>query len=259
MAQFTRMLISSFHLTNGRLITSLVLCYLRFGLVCKKRHRFAQYLLKKCSNAFVQSAVNARRQGDENTNSSVVAEAMKVLANIPYGHQILDCSLPTVTKCLNVYKTLSAIHSTMFRRLSHFTDQLYEVELVKTQTEREKPVIIGFLIYNTPNRECCNFTTSSSKSFVTLTNMDNLKWTQTPSTWLRRRNFGTPYLLQKARQVECDAFGRLHGHYCSQCNIFFSECVATHTRNTVRGNQVTLRKNLDVQKCCIYAVKPIVA
>ena len=75
------MLISSFILTNGTIITPLLLFYVQLGLVCEKIRRFVQYTPRNCFDDFVQSAVNARRQGDENPNSSVVVETMKVLAN----------------------------------------------------------------------------------------------------------------------------------------------------------------------------------
>ena len=38
----------------------------------------------KCFKYFVHSAVDARREGDENPNSSVVAETMKILARSSY-------------------------------------------------------------------------------------------------------------------------------------------------------------------------------
>ena len=97
MAQPTRMLISSFVLTIGTIITPLFLFYFKRGLVCKKTHRFVQYTPRECFNNFVQSAVDARRQGDENPNSSVVAETMKLLANSSYVCQIMDRSRHTVT------------------------------------------------------------------------------------------------------------------------------------------------------------------
>ena len=81
MVQPRRMLISSFTLINGTNITPLLLFYLKLGLVFKKIHRFVQYTPKKCFDNLVQSAVDARRQGDENPNSSAVAETMKLLAN----------------------------------------------------------------------------------------------------------------------------------------------------------------------------------
>ena len=99
MVQHRRMLISSFILTNDTIITPLLLFYLKRGLVCKEIHRFVQYTPRKCIDNFVQSAVDARRQ-DEYSNSSVVAETMKLLANSSFGYQIIDCSRHTVTKYL---------------------------------------------------------------------------------------------------------------------------------------------------------------
>ena len=114
-SQPRRMLISSFHLKNGTIITPLLLYYLHLGLECTKIHRFVQYTSKKCFSSFVQSAVNARRQGDENPKSSVVAETMKLLANSSYGYQIMDRSRHTVTKYLNDEKTHSANNNKLFK------------------------------------------------------------------------------------------------------------------------------------------------
>ena len=146
MPQPRRMLLSSFILTNGTIITPLPLFYLKLGLVWKKIHRFVQYTPRKCFNNFVHSAVDARGQGDENPNSSVVAETMKLLANSSYGYQIMDRSRHTVTKYLNDEKTHSAINSKLFKRLNHITDQLYEVELVKSEIEQKEPIIVGYFI-----------------------------------------------------------------------------------------------------------------
>ena len=87
MVQLRRMLISSFILTNGTNMNPLLLFYLQLGLVCKKIQRLVQYTPRKSFDNFVQSGVDARRQRDEipNSNSSVVAETMKLLANSSYG------------------------------------------------------------------------------------------------------------------------------------------------------------------------------
>ena len=146
MSQPRRMLISSFHLNNGTIITPLLLFYLHLGFECTKIHQFLQYTPKNCFNSFVQSAVNARRQGDENPKSSVVAETMKLLANSSYGYQIMDRSRHTVTKYLNDKKAHSAINIKLFKRLNFITDQLHEVELVKSEIEHREPIIVGFFI-----------------------------------------------------------------------------------------------------------------
>ena len=81
MSQPQKMVVSCFEFQNGKLITPLLLFYLHLGLVCTKNYCFVEYTPKKCFNKFVQSAVDARRQRDDNPNSSVVAETMKLLAN----------------------------------------------------------------------------------------------------------------------------------------------------------------------------------
>ena len=108
LTQPSRMLIPSNFLANGTIISHLLLFYLYLEQVCKKNHRFVQYTPMKCFSNFVQSAVHARKKGDENPLSSVVAETMKLLANNSYGHQIIDRSRRRVKKCLIDGKTLGA-------------------------------------------------------------------------------------------------------------------------------------------------------
>ena len=141
-----KMLISSYFLENGTLIAPLLRFHLDLRLVCKKIYRFVEYIPVKCFNNFVQSAVNARREGDENPNSSVVAETMKLLANSSYGYQIMDRSRHTVTKFLNDEKTHGAINTKFFKRLNHINDQLYEVELAKAEIGHREPTLVGFFM-----------------------------------------------------------------------------------------------------------------
>ena len=93
MPQPRRMPISSFIVTNGTIITLLLLFYLKLGLVCKKDSPVCSIHSQK---VFWQFRTVCRgcttRQGDENPNSSVVAEAMKLLANSSFGYQIMDRS-----------------------------------------------------------------------------------------------------------------------------------------------------------------------
>ena len=138
------MLISSFHLKNGTLITPLLLFYLQKILVCTKNYRFVEYNPLSCFNSFAQLAVNARREDDKNRISTVVAETMKLLANSSYCYQILDRSRHTVTKYLNVEKTHSAINNITFKRFNHINDSLYEVEMAKAEVEPKNPITVGF-------------------------------------------------------------------------------------------------------------------
>ena len=141
-----RRLISSFKLENGSVITPLFNFYLELGLQCTKNYRFVQYTPRKCFNNFVQSVVDARRGGDENPLSGVVAETMKFLGNSSYGYQIMDRSRHTITKYLNDEKTHKAIDEPLFKRLKTVEKDLYEVELLKSTIEHREPIIVGFFI-----------------------------------------------------------------------------------------------------------------
>ena len=112
----------------------------------QKNYHFAESIPVKCFNKFVQSAVKASREGDQNPNSSVVAETMNLLANSSYGYQIMDRSRHTVTKYLSDEKTHGAINTKFFKRLDHINDQLLEVELAKAEIELREPIIVGFFI-----------------------------------------------------------------------------------------------------------------
>ena len=146
MTQPRRMLISSFHLINGTIITPLLNFYSDFGLECDRIYRFVQYTPMKCFNSIVQSAVDARRKGDENPHSSVVAATTKLLANSSYGYQIMDRSRYSVTKYLIDEKAHKAISSKFFKKLNHLNDNLYEIESVKADVEHKAPIIMGFFI-----------------------------------------------------------------------------------------------------------------
>ena len=95
--------------------------------------------------------MDARRQGDENPNSSVVAETMKLLANSSFGYQIMDCSRHTVTKYLMDEKTDSAINSKMVKRPKHITDQLYDVNSLGQKLTIANQSLWDSLSYNTQN------------------------------------------------------------------------------------------------------------
>ena len=141
-----KLLISSFTLQNGTLITRLLLFYLQFVLVNTKIHCFVEYTPNKCFNSFVESAVEARTHGDENPNLCVFAETRKLLANSSYGYQIIDRSQHTVTKYINDKKTQAANISKNFKKLENVNKSLYEVELAKAQIEHKEPFIVGFFL-----------------------------------------------------------------------------------------------------------------
>ena len=79
-------------LENGTVVTPM---FLELGLQCTKIFRFVQYTLRKPFNNLVQSVVDARREGEENPLSRVIAETLKLLVSYFYGYQIMNRSRHT--------------------------------------------------------------------------------------------------------------------------------------------------------------------
>ena len=260
MPQPRRMLISSFILTNGTIITPLLLFYLKLGLICKKIHLFVQYTPRKCFNIFVQSAVDARRPGDENPNSSVVAETMKLLVNSSYGYQIMDRSRHTMTKYLNDKKTHSAINSKMFTRLNHNADQLYEVELVETEIQHREPIIVGFFILQYAKLRRLELYYNFFKKFYDTDKYEELEM-DTDSLYLALSEENFEDVIVPKKRAEWD---QLRSKDCTDnftanaTDNFSPELAVMSTRNKIRESRVSSKKNLDVQKCCVSVAKHIV-
>ena len=148
-------------------MTLLLLLYLQLSLLCTKIDRLNEYMPEKCLNGFVQSGVVAGRHGEENSNSNIVAETMKLLANSSNSYQFLDSSRHTVTKYLSDKKTRATFNSKLFKKLDHVNRALYEVKLVKTQIEHREPIIVWFFILQYANFEYCNCAAAFSPNSVT--------------------------------------------------------------------------------------------
>ena len=232
-----RMLISSFILTNGTIITPLFLFHLKLGLVCRKIHRFVQYTPRRCFNNFIQSAVDARRQRDKNPKSSVVAETMKLLANSSYGYRIMDRSRHTMTKYLSNEKTHRAINSKMFKRLNHITDQLYEVELVKSEIEQREPIIVGFFISQYSKLRKLEFYYNFFKNFCDTDKFEELEM-DTNSLYLALSEKNLEDVILPEKQAEWD---QLRSKDCTDDftakaidNFFPRTCCNVHKKHDKR-------------------------
>ena len=119
-----KMLISSFKLERGPVITPLLLFYLEKGVILKDVFWFLQYTPRRCFETFVQNVVDARREGDQNRESTVVAETMKLIGNSSYGYQIMDRSRHTNTKYVKGSQVDKFINNRFFKTMNELPSQL---------------------------------------------------------------------------------------------------------------------------------------
>ena len=261
MSQPRRMLKSSFHLKTGTIITPLLLYYLHLVLEYTKNHQFVQYTPKKCFNSFLQSAVDVRRQGDETPDSNVVAETRKFLANSSYVYQIMDRSRHTVTKYLNDKKAHSTNNIRLFKQNNFITDQLYEVELVKSEIEHREQNTVGFFSLQYAKLRMLEFFYNFSEKSCNTEKYEELEMdTDAPYLVLSEENSEAIILPEKGTNGK--QYVRENEQMASlpmQSTIFSQKRVVLLTRSMLRESRDYLKKKLGVPKSCACVAKPIVA
>ena len=185
---------------------------------------------------------------------------MKLLANSSYGYQIMDRSRHTVTKYLTDGKTHSAINSKMFKRLNHIADQLYEVEVVKPEIEHREPIIVGFFILQYAKQRMLEPYYNFFEKFCYTDKYEELEM-DTDSLYLALSEENLEDVILPEKRVEWE---QLRSEDCTDnftanaTDNFSPELAVMFTRNMIRENQASSKKNLDVQKCCVSVAKPIV-
>ena len=208
----------------------------------------------------MQSAVKARRERDENPNSSVVAETMKLLANSSYGYQIMDRSCHTVTKYLNDEKTHGPINTKFLKHLDHINDQLYEVELAKAEIEHREPIIVGCFILQYAKPRMLELYNNFFERFCDVNKFEELEM-DNDSLYLAlserelydciREESKAEWGLLKTEDFKHDFTAN------ATTNVFPRTCC---TKDIKQGKQEPglFKEEFVVRKCCFCAAKPIV-
>ena len=245
-----KMLISSFKLERGPIITPLLLFYLEKRVILRDVFWFLQYTPRHCFQSFVQNVVDARHEGDRNKDSTDVAETMKLIGNSSYGYQIMDRSRHTNTKYVKGPQVNKFINNKFFKSLNELPQEIFEVELNKTRINHKEPIIVGLFIlqyakltmlqlkYNffssfcDPNEyELIEMDTDSLYMALSEEKFDKIIRPEMQSLW---------YWM---RQSDCsDNFA------ANSSSNFSRENVATSMRILTREPQACSKKNLDAQK-----------
>ena len=254
-----RMLISSFKLENGTVITPLFNFYLELGLQCTKIYPFVQYTPPKCFSNFVQSVVDARREGDENPLPAVVAETLKLLGNSSYGYQIMDRSRHTITKYLNDEKTHKAINESLFKRLNTVEKDLYEVELLKSTIEHREPIILGFFILQYAKLRMLELYYNFFDEFCDLNKFEELEM-DTDSLYLALAEENLYDYIKPDKRTAWEKMrendSRDSFKADAKSNFFPRTCCI---KSMINWSRDFLMKNLDVQKCYVCVARHIAA
>ena len=179
----------------------------------------------------------------------------------------MDRSRHSVTKYLNdekthrARKTHRANNIKLLKRLNFITDQLYEVELVKSKIEHGESIIVGFFLLPCAKLRMLELCYYFFKKFFDTEKYEELEL-DTDSLFLALLEENLEEIILPEKRNECEEYVREIVQIASvrlQRAVFFQEHVVLLTRSMIRESRDCLKKNSGVPKCCACVAKPIVA
>jgi hypothetical protein len=131
------------------LATPLLQWYLNHGMVVNKIYQVVEFQQQRCFKNFVKEVSDARRMGDRDPNTAIIADTMKVIGNSGYGSLIMDKSKHRdINYIQGENETCLKINDPQFRKLDclDMEEQYYELEMAKTVIKLDLPIQLGYFI-----------------------------------------------------------------------------------------------------------------
>lgn len=131
------------------LFSPLLKWYIEHGLLFTRIYEVVEYNKQNCFSNFVEFVTAARREGDKDKSKEVLAALCKLLGKSAFGGSILDC-----TRFLNIIyesgvrEACISVNNPRFLSLTELGDDLYEIELNRSNINMNLPMQIGFAILN---------------------------------------------------------------------------------------------------------------
>ncbi|MCG7866661.1 MAG: hypothetical protein JAY74_09850, partial [Candidatus Thiodiazotropha taylori] len=144
-----RLLVGGMKARQILLATPLLQWYLKHGLVVTKIYQVVEFQQQRCFREFVKEVSDARRQGDADPDTGIIADTNKVIGNSGYGSLIMDKSKHSDVKYVQgENETCLKINDPLFRNLECLDqeEQYYEVEMAKRKIRLDLPIQLGYFI-----------------------------------------------------------------------------------------------------------------
>ena len=167
----------------------------------------------------------------------------------------------TVTKYLNDDKTHSAVNNKLFKRLNFITDQLYQVEIVKSEVEHREPIIVRFFILQSAKLRMLELFYKFPKKFCNTEKYEELE-TDTESLYLDLSEENLKILISQRKKTNGNQYVSQIVQIASlrtQQATSSQEQIVLLIRSMIRGSRDCSKKNSAVPKCCVCVPKPFVA
>ena len=142
-----RLLAGVMKATKILLSTSLLKWYLEHGLKVGNIYQVIEFKKDACFQKFCNEVSDARREGDINTASDVIANTMKLIGNSGYGSLIMDVEKHQQIKYVKgEHEAYLYVKKPNFKKVTELENDMFEFELLKKKIKLTLPIYLGFHI-----------------------------------------------------------------------------------------------------------------
>ena len=132
---------------NILLTTPLLRWYMNHGLHVTDVYEVTEYVPKSCFESFADDVSDARRQGDSDPSTAIIAETMKLFGNSGYGRSLTNKEKHLDIRYCDEASVGLAVNDPHFRKLDILGDNYYEISKTKKSIKMDLPIQIGFFVY----------------------------------------------------------------------------------------------------------------
>ena len=155
----TRSLISSHKADRILLITPLLKYYLELGLQVSKIHYVVSFPdHRPCFQEFANKVCDARRRGDQDPDSDILANTFKLVGNSAYGKITMNKTKQLQTIYANGVQATYHMNQKRFKMCNKVDHDLYEIELFKNKHNFDLPLHLGVFVYGYAKLRMCQWT-----------------------------------------------------------------------------------------------------
>jgi hypothetical protein len=144
-----RLLVGGMKARQMLIATPLLKWYLEHGMVVTKIYQVVEYQQQRCFQDFVKEVSDARRRGDVDKNTTILADTMKVIGNSAYGSLIMDKTKHRVMSYVQgENQTCLKVNDPRFRKLDCLDaeEEYYEIEMGKRKIKLDLPTQLGYFV-----------------------------------------------------------------------------------------------------------------
>ncbi|KAJ8314004.1 hypothetical protein KUTeg_008565 [Tegillarca granosa] len=144
-----RLLVAGMSAEKILLATPLLRWYLLKGLVVSRIYQVVEYQKHRCFRDFVNKVSSCKRNADENPDTAVIADTMKVIGYSAYGSLIMDKTKHRDIKYVQgENKSYLKVNEPQLRKLEciDLEEEYYEISMAKRIIRLDLPIQLGFFI-----------------------------------------------------------------------------------------------------------------